>query len=124
MYTIDRFISQLDKLSASLQSGKTSRTLDGVERDFAALVAPVIGIRPAEDLAGRMLERINPTTAGSLQKIGYVAAFFLGEYDEASMPLEAEDWQEIKDTIEDTSEEIDITTLTSLMNGLLSCGLL
>jgi hypothetical protein len=124
MYTIDRFISQLDKLSASLQSGKTSRTLEGVERDFAALIAPVIGIRPAEDLAGRMLERIKSSGTGSLRKIGYTAAFFLGEYDEASMSLDAEDWQEIKEIIEDTSEEIDIITLTSLMNGLLSRGLL
>jgi hypothetical protein len=40
------------------------------------------------------------------------------------MPLEAEDWQEIRKTIEDASEEIDIAVLTSLMDGLLSRKLL
>jgi hypothetical protein len=56
--------------------------------------------------------------------MGYIAAFFLGEYDDTSMPLEAEDWQEIRETIEDASEEIDIAALTSLMDGLLSRRLL
>lgn len=56
--------------------------------------------------------------------MGYIAAFFLGEYDDASMPLEAEDWQKIRETIEDASKEIDITVLTSLMDGILSRRLL
>jgi hypothetical protein len=56
--------------------------------------------------------------------MGYIAAFFLGEYDDAPMPLEAEDWQKIRETIEDASKEIDITVLTSLMDGILSRRLL
>jgi hypothetical protein len=129
MRSIDRFIARLDRLAVTPKGGDGAnqpavRALDQAEREFAALISPVIGISPAEGLALRMRERIDKNTTGSLRKMGYTAAFFLGEYEGASMPLEAEDWQEIKETIEDASEEIDIAALTSLMDGLLSRGLL
>jgi hypothetical protein len=50
--------------------------------------------------------------------------FFLGDYDEKTMPLEKDDWEEIRGTLEDVSEEIDIKILTALMGELLSRGLL
>ena len=118
------FIARLDRLAASLPEGGGIQPLDQAEREFAALLAPVIGLPSAEYLAAYIREHIQQDAAASLRKIGYMAAFFLGEYDDASMPLEAEDWQEIKKTIEGASEEIDITVLTSLMDGLLSRGLL
>jgi hypothetical protein len=128
MRPIGHFIAQLDRLAASLNNGSTDRpdlrALDQIEGEFAALISPVIGVSPAQGLALRMRERMEKTTAASLRKMGYTAAFFLGEYDDASMPLEAEDWQEIRETIEDASEEIDIAALTSLMSELLSRGLL
>jgi hypothetical protein len=121
MRPIDHFISQLDRSPVSSQDGES---LNRIERDLVSLIAPAIGVGPAEDFSGRILDRKKTNTTGSLRKIGYMAAFFLGEYDDASMPLEAEDWQEIKESIEDASEEIDIAALTILMNGLLSRGLL
>jgi hypothetical protein len=121
MRPIDHFISRLDKLPVSLQD---SGALDRIGQDLVSLIAPVTGIGPAKDFSNRILDRIKTNTTDSPQKLGYMAAFFLGEYDDASMPLEAEDWQEIRETIEDASEEIDIAALTSLMNGLLSRGLL
>jgi hypothetical protein len=126
----DYFIARLDRLAASLKGGggtgpADEQTWDQAEREFAALIAPVIGVSPTEGLATHIRRRLENNTANSpLRKMGYIAAFFLGEYDDASMPLEAEDWQEIRETIEDTSEEIDIATLTSLMDGLLSRRLL
>jgi hypothetical protein len=137
MRPIDHFISHLDKLALSLQSGGTvgptlkpdrtmpeGRTLDKLEWDFASLTAPVIGSRSAEDLARRLRKRIQTDPPASLQRIGYIAAFFLGEYDDVSMPLETEDWQEIREAIEDASEEMNIAVLTRLMDELLSRGLL
>jgi hypothetical protein len=121
MRPIDRFMSQLDKSPVPLHDAER---LNRLGRDLVSLIAPAIGIGPAEDFSSRLLDRIKTNTTGSLRKIGYMAAFFLGEYDDASMPLEAEDWQEIKEIIEDASEEIDIAALTILMNGLLSRGLL
>jgi hypothetical protein len=76
----------------------------------------------AADLYNRTLNRV-PGGAG-LQKLGAMAAFFLGDYDEETMPLDKEDWEEIRGTLEDVSEEIDIKTLTGLMGELLSRGAL
>jgi hypothetical protein len=122
--SIDHFIAQLDRLAASVPGQPDIRTLDRSEHEFATLIAPVIGVSSAQDLAARIRERLEKNTTTSLRKMGYIAAFFLGEYDDASMPLEDEDWQEIRETIEDASEEIDIAALTSLMDGLLSRRLL
>jgi hypothetical protein len=128
MRPIDHFIARVDRLAASLDGGGAAGPDEGAvnlaAREFAALIAPVTGVSPAEGLALRMRDRAEKDAAPSLRKMGYVAAFFLGEYDDASMPLEAEDWREIRETIEDASEEIDIAVLTSLMDGLLSRGLL
>jgi hypothetical protein len=121
MRPIDRFISQLDRFPVPLQDAES---LNRLGRDLVSLIAPAIGVGLAEDFSSRVLDRIKTNTTGALRKIGYIAAFFLGEYDDASMPLEAENWQEIKETIEDASEKIDIAALTILMNGLLSRGLL
>jgi hypothetical protein len=129
--SIDRFIAQLDRLTASLKGdGDTGlavsvQALDQAEREFATLITPIIGVSPAKNFAARIRRRLEKNTANSpLRKMGYIAAFFRGEYDDTSRPLEAEDWQEIRETIEDASEEIDIAALTSLMDGLLSRRLL
>ena len=53
-----------------------------------------------------------------------MAAFFLGEYDSPSMPLDQADWQEIRGTLEDVSGEMDLNILTALMGELLSRGVL
>jgi hypothetical protein len=120
----DHFIVRLDRLAASLTGGAAPLSIDQAEREFIALIAPVIGLSPAEHLVAYIQEHIEKDTTGSLRKMGYIAAFFLGEYNDASMPLEAEDWQEIRKTLEDASEKIDITVLTGLMDGLLSRRLL
>ncbi|GHV31858.1 hypothetical protein AGMMS4952_21250 [Spirochaetia bacterium] len=110
MRPIDHFFSKLD-----------SADRKGLEQEFSRLVAPVIGAAAAADLCNRI-----PDT----KKLGAMVAFFLGEYDEQSMPLERtvllerDDWYTIKETLEDVSGEIDINTLTSLMGELLSRGIL
>ncbi|GHV75166.1 hypothetical protein AGMMS49940_24680 [Spirochaetia bacterium] len=40
------------------------------------------------------------------------------------MPLEGDDWETIRNTLEDVSGEMDINTLTALMGELLSRGIL
>ncbi|MDR0598364.1 MAG: hypothetical protein LBG14_07650 [Treponema sp.] len=119
MRPADHFLSKADRISPAALDGRTRRRF---ERDFGALVAPVLGAAAAEDLYNRTLDR----AAGSagLRKLGFMAAFFLGEYDEETMPLEREDWEEIRGTLEDVSGEINIKTLGDLMGELLSRGML
>jgi hypothetical protein len=119
MRPVDHFLSKVDRVSAAPLD---SRTRLRFERDFGALVAPVLGAAVAADLYNRTLDRV--AADAGLRKLGAMAAFFLGEYDEETMPLERDDWEEIRGTIEDISEEIDIKTLSALMGELFSRGAL
>jgi hypothetical protein len=119
MRPIDHFLSKLDRVSGAVLDTPSRRHL---EQDFSVLVAPVLGAAVAADVYNRTLDRV-PFPA-ALQKLGAMAAFFLGEYDGETSSLDRDDWQEIRETLEDVSGEIDINTLTSLMGDLLSRGVL
>jgi hypothetical protein len=119
MRPVDHFLSKLDRLSSAALD---SRSRGRLEKDFVALVAPLLGAAAAADLYNRVLNSAPPDAA--LRKLGFMAAFFLGEYDENTMSLEKEDWEEIRGTLEDVSGEIDLKTLTTLMGELLSRGVL
>jgi hypothetical protein len=90
------------------------------------MVSPVIGQSAAARLAALYLPNGNTgeELRGKITKLGSIAAFFLGEYDDGTMPLTTEDWEEIRNTLEDESEKMNLDTLTELMGQLLSRGLL
>jgi hypothetical protein len=115
MRPVEHFLSQL-----SANKGTEGQIAQG----FTDLTAPVIGRAAAEDLCGLCLERFKerPGTGGPpCIRLGYVAAFILGEFDD-SMELEAEEWDAIRDTLEDAAGEMDLKTLTALMGELLERG--
>ena len=129
MRPLDHFFSKL----ASLDFHSPAATLDPrdrsrLEQDFSRLTAPVLGASAAAELWNRTLDRIAGLDPAALRaalgKLGGMAAFFLGEYDGETMPLERDDWQEIRETLENVSGEMDINTMTSLMGELLSRGIL
>jgi hypothetical protein len=127
MRPAEHFFSKLVLVEGSLRSGLIS--LSGQDREhlaqgFSRLTAPVLGAAAAEDLAYRSLERLEGRPSGALRRLGAMAAFFLGEYDDASMSLEDEDWEEIRGTLEDLAGDMDLQTLTALMGELLSRGVL
>jgi hypothetical protein len=119
MRPADHFLSKVDRVSPAALDGRIRLRF---EQDFSALVAPVLGAAAAADLYNRTLDRV--AGGAGLRKLGAMAAFFLGEYDEETMPLERDDWEEIRGTLEDVSGEIDIKTLSALMGELLSRGVL
>jgi hypothetical protein len=120
---VDHFFSQLTRLEASSRSGAVleSAAAERVRRDFSGLVAPVIGAAAAEQHFIRERERLEKR-GGSPADFGSLAAFFLGEFDEASMSLEDDDWEDIRETLEEVSGEMNLNTLTLLMGDLLNRG--
>jgi hypothetical protein len=127
MRPIDLFFSRIGRLEAA--PGFDRRRLARLSGDFAALVAPLIGERTAGELFNRALERAGcpggaekPGGGHSLQSLGAIAAFFTGEFDDETMSLEDEDWEDIRETLEEISGEIDMNVLTALMGELLSRG--
>jgi hypothetical protein len=126
MRPIDHFYSAVQRLGVSVRPGdKPDETTVRLQDEFVSLVGPVIGPDAAGALFRRSLERCVRPDGGhsSLVSIGAVAAFFLGEYDD-SMSLADEDWDDIKETLEESAEEMDMNTLTGLMDELLKKGLI
>lgn len=126
MRPIDHFFSQIDSASRLFRGGELDfRVAGGQEaRDrlmsgFTGLTAPILGKPAASDLCMYCLDSLEGKKPESLQKLGYMAAFFLGEFDDAVMRLDADDWNEIRETLEDVSDEINLDTLTELMADLL-----
>jgi hypothetical protein len=122
MRPIDHFFSQITRLEAALRPGEglDAASADRLRRDFCALTAPVIGAAAAEQLFSRAWERLE--NRHGCRRFGALAAFFLGEFDGASMTLEDDDWEDIRETLEEVSGEINLDTLTALMGELLTRG--
>jgi hypothetical protein len=95
---------------------------DRLIRQFVSLTAPVIGAAGAEDLCAATLDGPPVKSRSRYRRLGFIAAFLLGDFDDDSMELDDEDWVNIRETLEDASTGMDLETLTSLMGELLSRG--
>jgi hypothetical protein len=121
MRSINRFFSQLDRLALSLKPGETPdrQAASRLCAEFSSLAAPVIGREAAADLFYRALERGRPDKA--LSKLGAMAAFFAEEFED-TQSLDEEDLEDIRQTLEEVSGDINLDTLTTLMGELLARG--
>jgi hypothetical protein len=121
MRLIDRFFSQLDRAALSLKPGENpeGQTISRLCGEFSSLLSPVIGRDAGADLFYRTLERCEPAPA--LQKLGAMAAFFLEEFED-TQSLDEEDLEDLRETLEEVSGDIDLNTLTTLMGELLARG--
>ncbi|MDR0400070.1 MAG: hypothetical protein LBH51_03930 [Treponema sp.] len=120
MRPVEHFLSQLDRLERGSSAGAEEQALRG----FTDLVSPVIGRAGARDLGGALLGELRekPGPGGPFyMKLGYAAAFLLGEFDD-SMELEAGEWEEIRFALEEAAGEMDLNTLAALMGDLLERG--
>ena len=122
MRPVEHYLSQLDKMDRGVPQARTEET---AVRGFTDLAAAVIGGDGARDLCNALLGlQREKTVSGerlSYVKLGYAAAFLLGEFDD-SMELDAEEWEEIRTALEEAAGEMDLNTLTALMGELLSRG--
>jgi hypothetical protein len=120
MRPVEHFLSQLDRFERLSNTAKESEE-DRITREFVSLTAPVIGKDAAEDLSFSCLDRLRSLRNPSYTRLGYVAAFLLKEFDD-TMELDSNDWEDIRDTLEDAARDMDMDTLTTLMGELLSRG--
>jgi hypothetical protein len=111
MRPIDHFFSALSR----------ERDEQRLEGEFSSLIGAVLGVPAAGELCARTLDRIKKGSPPDIQRLGSVAAFFRGEYED-TMPLEPEDWEDIRETLEDAAPTMNLDTLTRLMGELLDRG--
>jgi hypothetical protein len=131
MKPIDHFFSQIDSAIRSFRGNvlvfsdrENQQTQERLINAFTGLTAPIIGKDSANDLGLYCFNKIEGEMPENLQKIGFIAAFLLREFDNDSMKLDTDDWNEIKETLNDISGEINLDTLTELLGDLLDRGAL
>jgi hypothetical protein len=117
MKPIDKYLSEIERTRLPLDEGE----IDYLLEHFTSLVGPVLGAEEAEEFFQRMLARVDVNDSESLLRFGYAAAFFIDDYDD-SMQLTDEDWDDIRETVNEGSHDIHIDILTALMNDLLERG--
>jgi hypothetical protein len=126
MRPIDHFFSQLDRLEQSLRPGEfpDKKSMAYLEGDFSSLAGQIIGAAEAAEIFRRMRDRMEvvPGQKLPLRKFGALAAFFLGEFDSSSMVLNEDDWDDVQETLKELSGEMNLDTLTALMQELLNLG--
>jgi hypothetical protein len=131
MKPIDHLFSQIDSVTRSFRGNtlvfsdrEGQQSKDRLIHAFSSLTSPVIGKNAAGDICCYCFDKIEGQALENLQKLGFIAAFLIGEYDNETMKLDADDWNEIKETLDEVSGEINLDTLTELLGNLLDRGVL
>lgn len=124
MRPVERFLSDLNK---RLQN--KSRLEEGLDTDrlflsFSSLVTPVLGLEGSEELFQYWKDSYTHQSVPEYLSLGYMAAFVLNEYDDATMSLSPQDYEEIRETLSSVADNVHIDTLTTLMAELVSRGFL
>lgn len=113
----DHFFTELDRIAKRADSSEA-------ERAFVRLTAPVIGEDAAAELFRHWVDRYGSGETPAFEPLGYLAAFIIGEYDDGTMTLDADDWAAVRDVISAEAESMNLDELTRLMGELVARGAL
>lgn len=113
----DHFFTELDRIAKRAD-------LSEAERAFVRMTAPVVGEDAAAELFRGWVDRYGSGQPPSYAHLGYIAAFIVGEYDDATMKLGDDDWEAIRDVVSAEAESMNLEELTRLMGELVSRGAL
>jgi hypothetical protein len=119
----DHFYSELDA-AARRNRDSLEVALESAVLSFSRLIAPTVGGDVAEALFDWWRERYGSMDKPQWEKLGHIAAFVLGDYDDRSMDLDRDDWEAIRDVLSDAADELDLSVLSRLMADLVSHGAL
>jgi hypothetical protein len=123
MRASEHFYSELDA-AARRNRGSPTAAVEGASLAFSRLVAPIAGEDVANELFNWWLERYGTGEAPHWEKLAHISAFVLGDYDAATMDLDATDWEAIRDVLSGAADELDLDVLSRLMMDLVSRGAL
>jgi hypothetical protein len=121
MHDIDHFYSELDSLAKRYHTD-TDLLLKNASFQFTKLVSPIVGSIVCEDIINWWSEQYGRTETPQLEPLGAFAAFFCGEFDAERMKLSTDDLEALREAINAEAVNIDIETLTRLMNDLVELG--
>jgi hypothetical protein len=126
MREADHFYSVLEGIRKRSRPGSGLRDAgeDEAKRAFERLVIPVTGDTVASELFRWWSEKYGAEDEPRWERLGHIAAFVLGDFDDGTMELDADDWDAIRDAVAGEADDLDLDTLTRLMTDLVSRGVL
>lgn len=124
MRPIEHFLSEMNK-----RFQHNEKLEEGIETDrlfvaFSSLVTPILGLQGTEELFKYWKDSYSGQSVPDYLRLGFLAAFILNEFDDGTMHLSREDFEELRETLSSVADEIHIDTLTTLMSELVSRGYL
>jgi hypothetical protein len=125
MLASDHLLSELASLARRREASPAAAAaaVESAELSFKRAVVPVVGTTVAEELFAWWRDEAAAGPSG-FERLGYIAAFLLGEYEQASMPLPADAWSQVREALSAEAESLDLDVLTKLMGELVSRGVL
>lgn len=85
---------------------------------------PVVGEIVTEDLFDHWMGKYGGGEAPDFERLGDLASFLVGDFDDDRMRLDGEDWEAIRDCVSAEADEMNLDQLTRIMSDLVSHGAL
>ncbi|MCX7656514.1 hypothetical protein [Treponema sp. J25] len=121
MTGVEHFLSELHRLEQ--QKGSfTEKNLRWVYEQCAALLKSTFGSVVVDELFSYWKDTYGVREPPQWLMLGYLTAFLCREYEESTMPLSVQDFEEIRLTLDSAADEIDIGVLTELYNFFVEKG--
>ncbi|WP_041396263.1 hypothetical protein [Gracilinema caldarium] len=124
MRPVEHFLSELNKRFQNHELLEEGLETDRLFISFSSLVTPVLGLQGSEELFKYWKDTYAHQMVPDYLKLGFLAAFIVHEFDETTMDLAREDYEELRETLASVAEDVHIDTLTQLMSELVSRGYL
>lgn len=124
MRPVEHFLSDLNKRFQNNELLEEGFETDRLFISFSNLVTPVLGLQGAEELFKYWKDTYAQKRVPDYLRLGFLAAFIVHEFDETTMDLAREDYEELRETISSVAEDVHIDTLMLLMSELVSRGYL
>ncbi len=125
MRSSDHFYSDLSGL-AKRNRGDKQAIEAAARRAFVAACAPSVGDTCAQAFFEHWLGRYDGLgdSDTALARLGDIASFVTGDWDEETMELDGEDWASFNDILSAEAEDLDMEVLARLMTFLVERGAL
>lgn len=125
MFQSSGFQKRLRKIDSSVDRGDEQRRIDEIREAFSASLSSLPEPMRAElfdHFSGKYRADESSYTVDDAIFLGDVIDLFTGTYDDERDPLDREDWDFVKDIIDENALELDMDTINYVMKLVVDKG--
>jgi hypothetical protein len=125
MFQSSGFLKRLRKIDSSVDRGDEQRRIDEIRDAFSASLSSLPESMRAElfdHFSSKYRADESSYTVDDAVFLGDVIDLFTGGYDDERDPLDADDWDFVKDIIDENALELDMDTINYVMKLVVDKG--